>query len=337
MRNQSLIPSFEEIQLHALDLSADEAINVLNKEIQSFRNLANPLVCDEKYLPFLAYAFKVDFWDERLEVSKKRSLIKESILLHQKKGTLWAVKRVLQILEVDAEISEWFQYGGSPYFFRIKLSIEQDFPHINQLQKLIDIYKNVRSLYEIDFDLFLEMPFFIKTATNTRLEIDESIKFYKESETTITFACNYDFDAFEIIRLEKEINCVLTSSNIADIEIFEDAFDVERNTFITPKAQSITNLHFGGIGSDVMHLPIPPILLSTKIIDGANLIMNMDFQDKNTSDLFHLDYHKLYEASSQFTLYSFSKTGLEFQDSGINTQINVEANMNNICFLNLNI
>lgn len=146
MQKQSLIPSFEKIELHSLDLTAEKAINFLNNEIQAFRTLANPLICDEKYLPFLAYAFKVDFWDERLSTTKKRALIKESILLHQKKGTLWAIERVLEILEVKAEIREWFQYGGEPYFFKIKLSIEQEFPHLNQLQKLIDVYKNVRSV-----------------------------------------------------------------------------------------------------------------------------------------------------------------------------------------------
>jgi phage tail P2-like protein len=85
VQKQSLIPSFEKIELHSLDLTAEKAINFLNNEIQAFRTLANPLICDEKYLPFLAYAFKVDFWDERLSTTKKRALIKESILLHQKK------------------------------------------------------------------------------------------------------------------------------------------------------------------------------------------------------------------------------------------------------------
>ena len=337
MNSQSLIPSFEKIELHSLDLTAACAIDKLNDGIKVIKTLANPLVCDEKYLPFLAYAFKVDFWDERLGTDKKRALIKESILLHQKKGTLWALERVLELLEVKADIQEWFQYGGEPYFFRIKIEMEQEFPYLNQVQKLIDLYKNVRSLYEIDFNLFLKTPFSISAGTNTRLEIDEDIRLARESLIEMIFACTYDFDPFEIITISKETKYGLTSSNIADLEMYKESFDVERNTYITPKAQSITNLHFGDIDSDVMHLPIPPIKVSTRIVSGSNLIMNIGFEENNTSDLFHLDYHKTYGAETSFGLFAFSKVGMEFKGSGINTTINTETNINSICFLNLNI
>ncbi|MDD2895499.1 MAG: phage tail protein I [Aliarcobacter sp.] len=337
MQKQSLIPSFEKIELHSLDLTAEKAINFLNNEIQAFRTLANPLICDEKYLPFLAYAFKVDFWDERLSTTKKRALIKESILLHQKKGTLWAIERVLEILEVKAEIREWFQYGGEPYFFKIKLSIEQEFPHLNQLQKLIDVYKNVRSIFEIDFDLFLKTPFTISGATNTDLEICEDMIIKRESVTNIHFGCNYDYEPYEIIHISKQANYALVCSNIADVEVEIKGFNIDRDTYISLNAGAIANLHFGNIDSDVMHLPIPPIELNTKIMDGSNLIVNIGFEQNNTSDLFHLDYHKHYEAISSFNFISLTKFGIEFQDSGLNTNINAKTNITNVCFLNLNI
>lgn len=337
MQKQSLIPSFEKIELHSLDLTAEKAINILNSEIQDFRTLANPLICNEKYLPFLAYAFKVDFWDEKLSIPKKRALIKESVLLHQKKGTLWAIERVLEILEVKAEIREWFQYGGEPYFFKIKLSIEQEFPHLNQLQKLIDVYKNVRSIFEIDFDLFLKAPFTIASATNTNLEICEDMIIKRESITNINFGCNYDYEPFEIIYIDKQVSYGLTCSNIADIELEIKGFNIDRDTYINSTVGAIANLYFGNIDSDVMHLPIPPIELITKIIDSSNLIVNIGFEQKNTSDLFHLDHHKNYEAISAFNFISLTKFGIEFQDSGLDTNINAKTNISNVCFLNLNI
>ena len=64
---------------------------------------------------------------------------------------------------------------------------------------------------------------------------------------------------------------------------------------------------------------------------------NIGFEQNNTSDLFHLDYHKHYEAISSFNFISLTKFGIEFQDSGLNTNINAKTNITNVCFLNLNI
>lgn len=337
MQKTSLIPSFEKIELHSIDLTAEKIVNTLNEEVQAFRTLANPLLCDEKYLPFLAYAYKVDFWDDRLSTDKKRLLIKDSILLHQKKGTLWALERILEILEVKAEISEWFNYGGDPYYFKIKLSIEQEFPYLNQLQKIISIYKNVRSLFEIDFDLFLKTPFTCTSATNTRLEIQEDIYFNKEVSNIMSFGLNYDYEPFEVIHIEKDLLLGLASSNITDIEVDVKGFNVDRDTAFNNLTGLIANLHFGDINSDVMHLPIPPIKLSTSFIASSNVILNIGFEQESGRDLFNLTQHINYEAETLINFLSSSSTGIDFSNNGLNSTIKTKTNINNICLLNLNI
>lgn len=98
MEQQSLIPSFESDGLRNLDLIAADVTDEISSNHKVIKNLANPLLCDEKYLPFLAYAFKVDFWDDELREEEKRELIKHSILLHQRKGTLWALEEVLDLV-----------------------------------------------------------------------------------------------------------------------------------------------------------------------------------------------------------------------------------------------
>lgn len=337
MQKTSLIPLFEKAELHSIDLTAEKIIDNLNEEVQAFRTLANPLLCDEKYLPFLAYAYKVDFWDDNISVDKKRLLIKESILLHQKKGTLWALERVLEILEVKADISEWFNYGGDPYYFKIKLSIEQEFPHLNQLQKIIDVYKNVRSLFEIDFDLFLQVPFNVKAGTNTRIEITQDILFNKEIVNSLTFGANYDYEPFEIIHIVKEAQPSVAASSIADVEFETKGFNVNRQTEINNHAGLIANLHFGEIDSDVMHLPIPPIELKQKITFGSSVILNINFNKDINRDIFNLDYHIDYGAETSFNFISSSNTQLDFLNEGLNSTIKTITNINNICLLNLNI
>ena len=151
MPTQSLIPSFEDIKLHRADIVASDVIGSLSSEKKAFETLANPLICDKKYLPYLAYAFKVDFWDDSLETKDKRALIKQSLALHRYKGTTWAIEQVFEALNIKAVVKEWFNYGGEPYHFKIDLSLEDKEitpERANELTKYVGIFKNVRSILD---------------------------------------------------------------------------------------------------------------------------------------------------------------------------------------------
>lgn len=151
MRTQSLIPSFEDKGLHCLDLVAADAINNLNNELEGIKTLSNPMTCESKYLPFLAYAFNVDFWDENLIEKDKRSLIKQSISLNKYKGTVWAIEKVFEALDIKANVAEWFNYSGEPYHFKVDLTLENkeiSVERVNELTQYINIYKNVRSVLD---------------------------------------------------------------------------------------------------------------------------------------------------------------------------------------------
>lgn len=151
MSARSLIPSFENTKLHSVDVVGDDALATLQNEIKAFKNLANPEICEAKYLPFLAYAFKVDFWDDNLTENDKRNLIKSSLLLHQRKGTVWAIEQVFKALNIKAVVKEWFNYGGEPYHFKIDLALEDKeltLQRADELTKYIGIYKNVRSILD---------------------------------------------------------------------------------------------------------------------------------------------------------------------------------------------
>lgn len=110
---------------------------------------------DASALPSLAEQFHVqglEGWLFAQDERQKRKLIKQAIELHRYRGTPWAVRQVLRILELEGDISEWFEYGGKPYFFRMDVTIkardlgEDEF---NALVTMIHEYKNVRSKLEM--------------------------------------------------------------------------------------------------------------------------------------------------------------------------------------------
>ena len=109
---------------------------------------------DASALPALAEQVHVqglEGWLFTTDEREKRELIKQAIELHKYKGTIWAVRRVLEILSLPGTISEWFEYGGKAYFFKVDIELVDkgmDENLFNNLVELIHEYKNTRSKLE---------------------------------------------------------------------------------------------------------------------------------------------------------------------------------------------
>ncbi len=89
------------------------------------RDLVNPDTCPESALPFLAAAFSVDRWDAAWPVATKRAVIKSAFFVHKKKGTIGALRRVVEPLGYLIRVIEWWQTApaGPRGTFRIDIGV----------------------------------------------------------------------------------------------------------------------------------------------------------------------------------------------------------------------
>lgn len=71
--------------------------------------LIDPATCPAELLPWLAWGESVDIWETSWSEATKRQAIAESIVLHRRKGTRWAVETVLARIDALAELIEWHQ------------------------------------------------------------------------------------------------------------------------------------------------------------------------------------------------------------------------------------
>lgn len=99
-------------------------------------------------LDILAYDFRVDWWDADYSVEEKRRTLKEAWSVHRHLGTPMAVETAISAVYPDASVSEWFEYGGEPYHF--KICIDATYENVDPLrhQRVLDrvsYYKNARS------------------------------------------------------------------------------------------------------------------------------------------------------------------------------------------------
>lgn len=133
---------------------------------------------DESALVHLADQFHImgnEGWLQAKTEVERREIIKKAIELHRYKGTKYALIKVLNSLNINGNIEEWFEYDGDPYHFKIDIFL-QNYTYnekvFESLKKMIDEYKNVRSvLEEISIESQFDTPFNWLTYTNVENEI----------------------------------------------------------------------------------------------------------------------------------------------------------------------
>lgn len=89
------------------------------------RTLYNPDTCPAHLLPWLAWTWSVDRWDTRWTEAVKRSAIRSAFYVHAHKGTIGALRRVVEPLGYLIEVLEWWEMTpeGIPGTFALKVGV----------------------------------------------------------------------------------------------------------------------------------------------------------------------------------------------------------------------
>lgn len=102
----------------------------------------------EDILDLLAVELRAQYYDENMDISTKREIVKKTMLWYHRAGTPSAVEELISAVFGEGEISEWFEYGGEPYHFKIKTDAVLSASDMEYFEKIIRNVKNVRSHLE---------------------------------------------------------------------------------------------------------------------------------------------------------------------------------------------
>ena len=108
-----------------LERQAAQALAQIQRVPIPLRQLCNPNTCPVPLLPYLAWAFSVDRWDSNWTEATKRAAIRSSRYIHAHKGTIGALRRVVEPLGYLIEVMEWWQTvpEGVPGTFALKVGV----------------------------------------------------------------------------------------------------------------------------------------------------------------------------------------------------------------------
>ncbi len=151
---RSLLPLNSTPLERAIEAAIEEQTPILLRTLYSSEH------CPAHVLPWLAWAWSVDRWDSGWPEAVKRRAIRSAFAIHQRKGTIGALRRVVEPLGYRIDVTEWWhhQISGIPGTFAIEVGVldtgitDEMF---YELERLIDDAKPV-SRHLIGLDIVFE-------------------------------------------------------------------------------------------------------------------------------------------------------------------------------------
>lgn len=118
--------------------------------IDNFDLYFDPGTAPADFLPWLANWFGLAF-DPTWSQEQQRTLVREAHKIYARRGTRWALSRVLEIYTgVDPEITDTGE-DLEAYTFRVRLQLPQGESQRQLLEMLIDAHKPAHTSYTLEF------------------------------------------------------------------------------------------------------------------------------------------------------------------------------------------
>lgn len=127
----------------------------------------------------LALDLNTQYYDDTLNIVTKRNLVKNTMLWYMTAGTPKAVEELIGVSFGAGSLREWWEYGGEPYYFRVRAEVPLTESSIEKFTQIIQNVKNARSHLEA-VEVFREVhqPVYLGVGVNQvkRQAVEDTFK-----------------------------------------------------------------------------------------------------------------------------------------------------------------
>ena len=119
---KDILPSnlMEDPAAQAFSYALREGTRLLNRYTQLCYVYCSIDTAPNDVVDLLAKELRTQYYSDALELDVKRGLVRNTLIWYMTAGTPAAVEELVGIVFGEGEVSEWFEYGGKPYWFKIK-------------------------------------------------------------------------------------------------------------------------------------------------------------------------------------------------------------------------
>lgn len=145
----------------AFSAAIREGTRLLHKYTQLCYIYCNIETAPEPVIDLLAKELRTQYYSDAMELEVKRGLVRNTLVWYMTAGTPAAVEELVAIVFGEGEVAEWFEYGGDPYWFKIKTNAVMTEDMLTFFSDMIRRVKNTRShIQAIEIHRTIEQPFF---------------------------------------------------------------------------------------------------------------------------------------------------------------------------------
>lgn len=133
-----------------------------SKRLEIWSNLYD---VDERLLDYLAAELRTQYYSPDLDVDVKRKFVSNTLIWYQKAGTVAAVQELVETLFEEGKIAEWYDYGGLPHHFKVK--VVNPLIDDNNLKNFYNIIKQVKrktailDAFEFFYNGLFKVPIYV--------------------------------------------------------------------------------------------------------------------------------------------------------------------------------
>lgn len=150
-----------EPAVKALSLALREGTRLLHKYTQFCYVYCNIDKLSDEVLDLLAVELRTQYYSDDLDIEAKRSLVRNTMIWYMTAGTPAAVEELVAAVFGEGEVTEWFEYGGEPYYFKIKTNATLREDMMTYFSEMIRRVKNTRSHLEaIEIHRTINQPYY---------------------------------------------------------------------------------------------------------------------------------------------------------------------------------
>ena len=146
-----------DANIRAIIEALDPELKAITADIKHAEILSRIHELDEQTLDLLAWQFHADLYDLTIPHSYasqrlKAEAVMNSLKLHMKKGTVWAIHEALRQIDIQADFIPWWLNDDPPYTFRLDAIVAGDFYKtsgrdilIPSIIRAVEVSKSARS------------------------------------------------------------------------------------------------------------------------------------------------------------------------------------------------
>lgn len=129
----------------AFSFAIREGTRLLHKYTQLCYVYCSIETAPDKVLDLLAKELRTQYYSDAMDLETKRGLVRNTLIWYMTAGTPAAVEELVTVVFGEGEVSEWFEYGGEPYWFKIKTNALLTEDMNAMFSRMIEKVKNTRS------------------------------------------------------------------------------------------------------------------------------------------------------------------------------------------------